>query len=203
MKRLCLLSLCLLVGILGAKAQVGYQIALLNSATGEARANETVSVVVSLTNNAGEEILNETKQATTNDFGVLSLSIGDANTFVNADLTKMPFFIEVSADGVMIGKSQILSVPVAEVTKRLAPIDKKLIVGTWSLTNDYGHTSTIVFNEDNTGYQTYYKDDGITYFSYEIEGNSVYAYSSDGLEVYRFFNGALYEVYPDKKWTKQ
>lgn len=186
---------------MGAKAQVGYQIALLNSATGEARANETVSVVVSLTNNAGEEILNETKQATTNDFGVLSLSIGDANTFVNADLTKMPFFIEVSADGVMIGKSQILSVPVAEVTKRLAPIDKKLIVGTWSLTNDYGHTSTIVFNEDNTGYASYYKANGIDYFSYEIEGNSVYAYSSDGVEVYRFFNGALYD--DNRKWTKQ
>lgn len=202
MKRLYLLSLCLLVGILGAKAQVGYQIALLNSATGEARANETVSVVVSLTNNAGEEILNETKQATTNDFGVLSLSIGNAKTFANADLSKMPFFIEVSADGVMIGKSQILSVPLAEVAKILAPVDKEMIVGTW-IYGDDGHTNTIVFNEDNTGYASYYKANGIDYFSYEIEGNSVYVYTSDELEVYRFFNGALYDVYPGHKWTKQ
>lgn len=131
MKKMKLLLLCLVAGVMGAKAQMGYQISLLNTATGEPRANETVTVSVSLSNNASEVFYSETKSATTNDFGVLSLSIGNADTFKDVDLSKMPFFIEVTANGVMIGKSQILSVPVAEVAKQLAPIDKSQIVGSW------------------------------------------------------------------------
>ena len=130
MKKMLLL-LCLVTVVMGTKAQIGYQISLLNTATGEPRANETVTVSVSLSNNANEVFYTETKSATTNDFGVLSLSIGNADMFANVDLSKMPFFIEVTANGVMIGKSQMLSVPVAEVAKQLAPIDKNLIVGSW------------------------------------------------------------------------
>jgi hypothetical protein len=130
--RFLLLSLVAGLGMMGAKAQIGYQISLLNTATGEPRANETVTVTVSLSNNASEVFYSETKQATTNDFGVLSLSIGNADTFKDVDLNKMPFFIEVTANGVMIGKSQMLSVPVAEVAKNIVPIDQSLIVGEWS-----------------------------------------------------------------------
>lgn len=77
-----------LIAIFGAnvaQAQIGYQIALLNTATGEARANETVNVSVSLSNNEGQVFYSETKSATTNDFGVLSLSIGNADTFKDVD----------------------------------------------------------------------------------------------------------------------
>lgn len=197
MNRLKLLSLCLLAGILGVKAQVGYQIALLNSATGEARANETVSIVVSLTNNEGEEILNETRQATTNDFGVLSLSIGNANTFANADLSKMPFFIEASADGVMIGKSQILSVPVAEVAKRLAAIDKELIVGTWTT-----GSITLSFNSDGTGKGSYPDKNETWTFTYELEGKTIYMYDNDNyLSWVRYFNGSIFDE--KRKYSKQ
>ena len=136
--------LFILTSIHVAKAQIGYQVSLLNTATGEARANETVTVTVSLSNSAGEIFYSETKQSTTNDFGVLSLTVGNADTFKNVDLTKMPFYIEVTANGVMIGKSQMLSVPVAEVAKQVAPLDKSLIVGTiWKL-DPY----TLTFKED-------------------------------------------------------
>ena len=74
MKALRLLALLFLVGMgcVGAKAQIGYQVSLLNSATGEARANEKVTVNISLSNSEGGVFYNETKQATTNDFGVLN-----------------------------------------------------------------------------------------------------------------------------------
>ena len=106
MRRQMLTMLCFVAGIMCVKAQIGYQVSLLNTATGEARANETVTVTVSLSNSAGEIFYSETKQSTTNDFGVLSLTVGNADTFKNVDLSKMPFYIEVTANGVMIGKSQ-------------------------------------------------------------------------------------------------
>lgn len=184
MKKTCFLLLCLLANFMGAKAQIGYQISLLNTATGEPRANETVTVSVSLSNNANEVFYSETKSATTNDFGVLSLTIGNADTFKDVDLTKMPFFIEVTANGVMVGKSQILSVPVAEVAKQLAPMDKKQIVGTWKY-EKYGNKPTY------TGiFYTFYDDGTVTYecrwyysnnsmststanFTYQIIGNMI------------------------------
>ena len=44
-------------------AQIGYQVSLLNSATGEPRANETVSVTVEITNSESSVICTETKSA--------------------------------------------------------------------------------------------------------------------------------------------
>lgn len=183
MKKVKLILLCLVTSIMGAKAQMGYQISLLNTATGEPRANETVTVSVSLSNNANEVFYSETKSATTNDFGVLSLSIGNADTFKNVDLSKMPFFIEVTANGVMIGKSQMLSVPVAEVAKQLAPIDKSEIVGAWNgVVNGAGlYNVTYFFNENGTGNKiTYYNGKILEgrYYSYNFEyfiiGNQVF-----------------------------
>ena len=66
-------------------AQIGYQVSLLNSATGEPRANETVSISVAITNSEDKEIFSSTQSATTNDFGVLSLQIGNSTTFDNVD----------------------------------------------------------------------------------------------------------------------
>ena len=207
MKKMKLLLLCLMAFVMGAKAQMGYQISLLNTATGEPRANETVTVSVSLSNNANEVFYTETKSATTNDFGVLSLSIGNADTFKDVDLSKMPFFIEVTANGVMIGKSQMLSVPVAEVAKRVAPIDKNLILGSWKREfNNYYYiytfhpdgTVTYVSNEDDT----YDTEEVISHY-YEIEGNNIYVFKEFSfysnysnpfttLSTFRYSNGFLW-----------
>jgi len=59
-----------------ANAQIGYQVSLLNNATGEPRANESVTVTVKITDSEGTVICEQTKQETTNDFGILSMSVG-------------------------------------------------------------------------------------------------------------------------------
>ena len=68
-----------------AQAQIGYQVSLLNTATGEPRANVTVNAQVTITDSQDNTIYSGSQRATTNDFGVLSLAVGDANTFANAD----------------------------------------------------------------------------------------------------------------------
>ncbi len=217
MKKICFLLLCLLANFMGAKAQIGYQISLLNTATGEPRANETVTVSVSLSNNANEVFYSETKSATTNDFGVLSLSIGNADTFKDVDLTKMPFFIEVTANGVMIGKSQMLSVPVAEVAKRVAPIKIEDVVGVWERENEYNKRS-VSFDKDG-GYvrkevYNYNTSDGpeskisTTTGTYFIEGNFIcllYVRYGDSIvsEIYMKIDDKLYSTCGEYVYSKQ
>ena len=111
-------------------AQIGYQVSLLNTATGEPRAGVTVNATVTITDSSDKVIYTGTQQATTNDFGVLSLTVGNADTFSKADFGKLPFFISVSVDGALIGKSQILSVPVAEYAKRTGELTVDKLVGT-------------------------------------------------------------------------
>lgn len=103
-----------------AKAQIGYQVSLLNTATGEPRAGVTVDANITITDSKGGVVHTSTQRATTNDFGVLSLTVGDADTFKKVDTGKLPFFIAVAVDGTLIGKSQILSVPVAEIANKVA-----------------------------------------------------------------------------------
>ena len=71
-------------------AQIGYQVSLLNSATGQPRAGETVTVDIKLTNSENATVYTTQQKATSNDFGVLSLSVGDANTFDELDWNKLP-----------------------------------------------------------------------------------------------------------------
>ena len=173
MKKLTLTMFCILASIMCAKAQIGYQISLLNTATGEPRANETVTVTVNLSNSAGEVFYSETKSATTNDFGVLSLSIGNADTFKEVDLTKMPFFIEATANSVMIGKSQMLSVPVAEVAKQVAPMNEELLLGTWYGKDTYGQICTLTFKKDGHGEHVYYDELNDDYRSFQFQYKTI------------------------------
>ena len=169
-----------------AQAQIGYQVSLLNTATGEPRANVTVNAQVTITDSQDNTIYTGSQQATTNDFGVLSLAVGDASTFANADTGKMPFFISVSVDGTLIGRSQILNVPVAEVANRLkSSFTKEDLVGTWVCkASNYYYVLTI--NADNTlVWQETYKDGGGTIkpsyhaeYTYEIDGNWIIAYET-------------------------
>ena len=68
-----------------ANAQIGYQVTLLNFATGEPRANETVNVTVTISNSANAIVCSETKSATTNEFGILSVSVGSEGSFAKTD----------------------------------------------------------------------------------------------------------------------
>ncbi len=162
-----------------ASAQVGYQVSLLNTATGEPRANTTVNAKVEITDSQDNIIFSGTQQATSNDFGVLQLSVGDADTFSKADTGKMPFFISVTVDGLLIGKSQILSVPVAEVANKMkSSFTKEFLIGTWKA-NSIEWTSLFQFNEDMTMVWTLSDSDGYSisaYYTYEIEGNTIWCY---------------------------
>ena len=153
-KSFLLLMLFTLCSAFTAVAQIGYQVALLNTATGKPRAGETVNATVTLTNKESTVIYTGTQKATTNDFGILSLTIGDADTFKNVDWSKLPLYISVSVDGVLIGKSQVLSVPVAETAKSLAPaFDLNDLLGTWEQShydweNNLTCTEKFIFTND-------------------------------------------------------
>ena len=186
-------------------AQIGYQVSLLNKTTGKPRANVTVDAEVTITNSDDEEIYKGTQRATSNDFGVIQLTVGNQRTFKDVNWNKLPFFIEVSVDGTVIGKSQILTVPIAEAAKYLAPgIDIDDLVGTWSYGDivDGGYARQIVFSKDGTGIRSEKKGDYVDSedFSYDIEGKNIYVCSNTELEILHYKNGALYG---DVKYTKQ
>ena len=171
---------------LSASAQIGYQVSVLDQATGEPRANENVSVLIELTNSAGDVILAESKAAVTNDFGVVSLQIGSESTFDGMDWSKLPLFISATVDGVLIGKSQVLTVPVAEYAKKTGVLTKEILCGkTWTHTDEYQRESFSFSIEGTCRYSAIYKQGKVvTTGSYEIEGNTVFVCPDDeGIDV--------------------
>ena len=182
-------------------AQIGYQVSLLNSATGEPRAGETVNVSITLTNSANATIYSQTQSATTNDFGILSLAIGNANTFNNVDWSKLPFFISAYVDGKLIGRSQILTVPVAEYAKKAryteyactadyahktGVLTKALLEGTWT-----GSDSNYTFDADSTLIITDLFSGNEHTYKYYIDANHLYYYGeNDGWKTYHYIPNA-------------
>ena len=207
-----------------AQAQVGYQVSLLNTATGEPRANVTVNAQVTITDSQNKTIYNGTQKATSNDFGVLSLTVGDANTFAEAGASKWPLFISVIVDGTLIGKSQILSVPVAEVANSVkSSFTKEDLIGTWVYYDYDGDISEkYIFKENGEVENIYY-----SYFSgapgevleveeyiykgeYEIVGNSIYLFIKGGwdsgvdiqMTALRWYESSLY-TYFNQRYFKE
>lgn len=177
MKRFYLLLLLCTAISLCTSAQIGYQVSLLNNATGEPRANERVSVTVKITDSEGKTVCEETKNETSNDFGVISMSIGNSETFANADWSKLPFFIEASVDGHRLGRSQLLSVPVAEHAKHTGNLTREILMSeSWDCGDGSGYT--LVFKKDKV--YLHYKDGNIKYIfnQYVIDGNFVILYDA-------------------------
>ncbi len=178
-----------LLSILSGSAQIGYQVSLLNNATGEARANERVKVTVKITDSDGNIVCEENKNETSNDFGVVSMSVGDSDTFSNADWTKLPFFIEASVDGRLIGKSQLLSVPVAEYAKKTGILTKDLLCSkNWIHDGKYDK-DILIFKNDNTVEATSFEKD---YDNYDI---STGVYTIDGNIISIIFDSGSGEFY--------
>lgn len=169
---------------IAAHAQIGYQVSLLNSATGQPRAGETVTVDIKLTNSENATVYTTQQKATSNDFGVLSLSVGDAKTFDELDWNKLPLYIEVSIDGVLIAKSQVLSVPVAEYAKKSGVVLTKelLISKEWSCSTENDDVYTFNYQKDGTLTFTYiYPHDGMSGSksgSYYINNNIIYFWNN-------------------------
>ena len=200
--------ICLIFLAVPIRAQIGYQVSLLNRATGEPRANITVNATVTITDVKGGTVFTGMQRATSNDFGVLSLVVGDANTFQNVDTGKLPLYISVSVDGVLIGKTQILNVPVAEIANRVkSSFTKEDLVGTWKEHYSEFGPYTYIFNSDGTMKgRRYNKETGQQYLdesfsaTYEIDGNNIYVFVSPDDPgrschfVLRWRKGKLYET---------
>ena len=203
MRRIKLMLAMFVMGImypLVSFAQIGYQVSLLNDSTGEPRANVSVEAEVTITNSDDEEIYKGTQRATSNDFGVIQLTVGNQSTFKDVDWSKLPFFIEVSVDGTVIGKSQILTVPIAEAAKKLVPaITPEDLKGSWSEQRKEYVEHVYTFNIDYTGYD---KDEAES-FTYQIEGNNVLVYESDKTLLYfRYHEGLLYRIDNGRSYSK-
>ena len=156
-----------------AFAQIGYQVSLLNSATGQPRAGETVTVDIKLTNCENATVYTTQQKATSNDFGVLSLSVGDTKTFDELDWNKLPLYIEVSIDGVLIAKGQVLSVPVAEYAKKSGFVLTKefLASKTWKFDNG---SRIFSFLLDGTGVKSYGGTENYVFRYYIVDGKLVF-----------------------------
>lgn len=174
------LAIAMLCFTIATKAQIGYQVALLNTATGEPRANVTVSVDVALKGADGKTIFSQTQSATSNDLGLLSLSIGNANMFDDVDWnTVLPLSVSVKADGVLVAESQVLTVPVAEYAKKAGyQVTMDDFKGTWYQEDLEREEKTVLTITDteivrcdfnhNELYATY------TYAILELFGNHLY-----------------------------
>ncbi len=170
-----------------AKAQIGYQVTVLDTATGEPRANETITATISISDAAGGTICSDVKTATTDEFGVLSLEVGNSGTFANVDWNKLPLYISATVDGVMIGRTQVLSVPVAEYAKQTGTLTKEILCSkTW--TKKYNSVSySISFSQSGSFSFTMRVLGGDVSHSesksgtYSICGNTVACAASDNL----------------------
>ena len=166
MRQYVLAILAALSGILGASAQIGYQVAVVDQTTGEPKVNTSVSVTVTITDNAGAEITKTTQSATTNDFGVVSLQIGSESTFADTDWSKLPLWISATVDDVSLGKTQILTVPVAAHAMHTGQLTAKKLAGRWH------HDSCIITFSSSGTYTESWTDMGETLRGrYEIDGN--------------------------------
>lgn len=154
-------------------AQVGYQVSLLDTKSGEPRANEKTTVLVKISDSKGNIICNETQSVTSDAFGVLSLTVGNETTFSNVDWNNLPLSISASVDGILIGSSSVLNVPVAEYAKATGVLTMEMLVGrTISMYEDC--SMTFASNGIATFVVPWESDTERCQF--EIDGNNVYVY---------------------------
>ncbi len=190
-----LFTIAAIASALSANAQIGYQVSLLDNATGEPRADETVTVEIAITDSNGKAICSERKSATTNDFGVLSLTVGNSSTFTDADWSALPFFISATVDGTLIGRSQILNVPVAEYAKQTGVLTKEILKSKTWYQNGY-KDRYYTFSDDTV---TFHEIDDYEHNSwkhkYQIDGNNVFMIESVSIfELFIYSDNKLFNV---------
>lgn len=90
--------------------------AILRNADGTVKANEPVTLQISIVDEMGASAYMEDHNTQTNEFGLVNVVIGQGTT--SGDFTMMnwsagPYFIDITVDGVNLGSSPLLSVPYA------------------------------------------------------------------------------------------
>lgn len=180
MTRLLILFLAILSSFSTIKAQIGYQVAVVDQSTGKPKANKTVGIKVEILNSEGTIIVSKSQNATTNDFGIVSVQVGNDETFQNIDWNKLPLWVSATVDGVDVGKTQVLTVPVAEHSKHYGSLTPEILASkSWSVRWD-GLSITASFSSAGgatitwVGEKSTEKDSG----PYFIIGDLVVVYDS-------------------------
>lgn len=194
MKNLIITFAMVALSAIGINAQIGYQVAVMDQATGEPKSNKTVSVEIVLTDNSGTVIYSTSTSSTTNDFGVISLQIGTSTTFENMDWSNLPLWVSATVDGVSVGKMQVLNVPVAEHAKHYGVLTPELLTGK-TVTYE-GLNQRMIFGANTATLITH---SGKSYsYNYEIDGNNVYVIRGE-CSCWAFYyspkTGIIYDYY--------
>jgi uncharacterized protein (TIGR02145 family) len=91
---------------------------IVRDAEGNIRAsvNLVIEIAILQMNANGLQVYSESHDTVTNEFGLVNLLIGSKNTveFSNIDWSNGPYFVKISVDGIVMGTSQLLSVPYAK-----------------------------------------------------------------------------------------
>ena len=120
-----LTSLVIAFNVLGqAPHSFNYQ-AILRNADGTIKENETISLQIRIVDDQGNASYLEIHNATTNEFGLVNLVIGEGTTsddLSTIDWTNGPYFLEITLNGTTLGTSQLLSVPYAIYAQRAGEV---------------------------------------------------------------------------------
>jgi len=123
--------------------------AILRNEDGTVRANEVISLQISIVNESGSSAYLEIHNTQTNEFGLVNVVIGEGTTsddLSSVDWTNGPYFLDIIVNGVHLGSSPLLSIPYALHAKTAETI-------TNLATNQIGDLAQggIVFSVDETG----------------------------------------------------
>lgn len=170
-----LILACVFLLSWNTQAQISYQISLLNPENGSPLPNHSTAIELTIKDSEGNLIYSELQNATSNEYGILSLIIGDENTFEEANWDNLPFFVSVVTDGRFIGSTEILNVPVAEYAKRSGLTVNHLCKNPWYV--DYNWI--LYFYQDGTFYEDRKSEDykGVYYivdnwvFTWDLDKN--------------------------------
>ncbi|MCK5536011.1 MAG: hypothetical protein KAI79_04245, partial [Bacteroidales bacterium] len=118
MKKSALIIIAIFFAITGVLAQTPnefkYQ-AVLRNADGTIIAGESVTVNISILqgNTIGISVFNETHIVSTTAQGLINLNIGSVSDLSVVDFSADTYFIEITVNNIVMGTSQLLSVPYA------------------------------------------------------------------------------------------
>jgi hypothetical protein len=118
-----ILTIVFVFSILGLLAQTPqmfkYQ-AVLRDASGNVIANQNKTVVVDiLQSNLTTIVFTETHNVITTSLGLINLNIGSVSSLSGIDWSADEYFIQITVDGIVLGTSQLLSVPYALNSKKV------------------------------------------------------------------------------------
>ncbi len=156
MKKLSLVLVAILIAITGIMAQTPNQFkyqAVLRDAGGQIMADEAVTVDISILQGSasGTSVFDEQHNVTTTAQGLINLNIGSVADLSVVDFSSDIYFVEISVNDVVMGTSQLLSVPYALQAKEVENVDYSQITNTPLIPEDIADltdNSNLLFSGD-------------------------------------------------------